>query len=303
MEEEKRVQWYQNALYLLPEHLQRAARNCSKTHQAEAEELRLRMGQPLSLLGTKGEISLSEEPICAQDLQTVLDRATEFSAYHSADSIRRGYITVRGGCRIGLCGTAVQRGGEIATLQDLSSLAIRIAKEIRGSAQTLYPLLWQEGWFESTLLIAPPGGGKTTLLRDLIRCLSNGDGNHPALRVSVVDERGEIAAVHSGCAQFDVGAHTDILAGTAKAEGILMLLRAMNPQLIAVDEITDPEDIRSMGLAANCGVSFLATVHGQNLQEIRRRRICRELLDTELFHQFVILKRSGGKHIWQVERC
>ena len=95
----------------------------------------------------------------------------------------------------------------------------------------------------------------------------------------------------------------DVLTGCPKGEAMERVLRTMGPACIAVDEITDPEDIRAMGLAANCGVSFLATVHGQNLQEIRRRRICRELLDTELFHQFVILKRSGGKHIWQVERC
>ena len=294
---------WKEAARLLPEHLQRGLPGYGSALWPQAEELRLRVGQPLSLLGAIGEERLDTEPVCAGDLQTVLDRATEFSAYRCADSIRRGYVTVRGGCRVGLCGTAVLRGGEIATVQELSSVSIRIAKAVEGCAASLYPQLWNEGQFESTLFIAPPGGGKTTLLRDLIRLLSNGDETHPPLRLSVADERGEIAAVCGGRAQFDVGRQTDVLSGAPKAEGILMLLRSMNPQVIAVDEITDPEDIRAILLAANCGVAFLATVHGRDLQEIRCRKICRELLETEVFHRFVVLERKNGVRQYRVERC
>ena len=142
-----------------------------------------------------------------------------------------------------------------------------------------------------------------SLLRDLIRCVSDGTREHAPLRTAVVDERGEIAAVCGGTPQFHVGTHTDVLTGVAKAEGIAMVLRAMNPEVIAVDEITAPDDIRAMVLAANCGVSFLATVHGANLAELRQRRICRELLETELFHQFVVLEGRGGARRWRIERC
>ena len=292
---------YRQAAEVLPEHLRRAA--LARCEQAVAEEFRLRSGQKMSLLGPEGETSISEEPVTGQDLQAVLDRATEFSAYRCAGSIRQGYVTVRGGCRVGICGTAVLRGGEIATVGELSSLSIRIARAALGVAKDVYPKLWSEGSFESTLILSPPGGGKTTLLRDLIRCLSKGSQTHPALRVAVVDERGEIAAARGGCAQFDVGPHTDILTGTEKAEGISMLLRAMNPQVIAVDEITAPEDIRAMTVAANCGVAFLATVHGRDLDELRRRKLCRELLDTELFHQFIVLEGRGSARTSRVERC
>lgn len=294
---------YRQAAEVLPEHLRRAALARCADEQAVAEEFRLRSGQKMSLLGSEGETSISEEPVTGQDLQAVLDRATEFSAYRCAGSIRQGYVTVRGGCRVGICGTAVLRGGEIATVGELSSLSIRIARAALGVAKDVYPKLWSEGSFESTLILSPPGGGKTTLLRDLIRCLSKGSQTHPALRVAVVDERGEIAAARGGCAQFDVGPHTDILTGTEKAEGISMLLRAMNPQVIAVDEITAPEDIRAMTVAANCGVAFLATVHGRDLDELRRRKLCRELLDTELFHQFIVLEGRGSARTSRVERC
>ena len=294
---------YRQAAEVLPEHLRRAALARCADEQAVAEEFRLRSGQKMSLLGPEGETSISEEPVTGQDLQAVLDRATEFSAYRCAGSIRQGYVTVRGGCRVGICGTAVLRGGEIATVGELSSLSIRIARAALGVAKDVYPKLWSEGSFESTLILSPPGGGKTTRLRDLIRCLSKGSQTHPALRVAVVDERGEIAAARGGCAQFDVGPHTDILTGTEKAEGISMLLRAMNPQVIAVDEITAPEDIRAMTVAANCGVAFLATVHGRDLDELRRRKLCRELLDTELFHQFIVLEGRGSARTSRVERC
>ena len=294
---------YRQAAEVLPEHLRRAALARCADEQAVAEEFRLRSGQKMSLLGPEGETSISEEPVTGQDLQAVLDRATEFSAYRCAGSIRQGYVTVRGGCRVGICGTAVLRGGEIATVGELSSLSIRIARAALGVAKDVYPKLWSEGSFESTLILSPPGGGKTTLLRDLIRCLSKGSQTHPALRVAVVDERGEIAAARGGCAQFDVGPHTDILTGTEKAEGISMLLRAMNPQVIAVDEITAPEDIRAMTVAANCGVAFLATVHGRDLEDLRPRKLCRELLDTELFHQFIVLEGRGSARTSRVERC
>ena len=147
------------------------------------------------------------------------------------------------------------------------------------------------------------GRGKTTLLRDLIRRLSEGDNAHPALRIAVVDERGELGAVYHGMAQFDLGRRTDILTGIPKAEGISMLLRTMNPQVIAVDEITDFADIHAMSLAANCGVSFLATVHGRDLQEIKHRKVCRELLDASLFTRFAVLEKAKGERRCRVESC
>jgi stage III sporulation protein AA len=294
---------YSMAARLLPEPLQGAAMALPPEIRARAEEFRLRRGRAPTVLLPEGEQALLTAAVEEETLRAVLETATEHSAYRYRESIRRGFVTVQGGCRVGLCGTAVMKEGEIATVQEISSLSIRIAREVRGAAAGLYETLCGGAGFESTLLIAPPGGGKTTLLRDLIRCLSDGDGERPPLRVCVVDERGEIAAIFRGAPQFDIGRQTDVLTGTGKAEGILMLLRAMRPQVIAVDEITAPEDIRAMVMAANCGVSFLATVHAKDWEDLRRRRLCRELLEEELFHRFVILEGKNGARRWRVEQC
>lgn len=294
---------YRLAADLLPAELRSCVLRCPEEVCLQTEEFRLRAGRELSLLGNGGEVVLPGAAVSCRDLQTVLDRSTEFSAYRWAESICRGFVTARGGCRVGLCGTAVLRGGEIATVQELSSVSIRIAKAVKGCAAALFPQLWHGGRMESTLIVAPPGGGKTTLLRDLIRLLSDGDAAHPPLRVAVADERGEIAAVCQGQPQFDVGQQTDVLTGAPKAAAMTMLLRAMNPQVIAVDEITSAEDIQTMCMAANCGVIFLATVHGGSVAELRQRPVCRSLLDAAIFRQFVVLEGQGEGRKVRVERC
>ena len=305
MSEERNAVRFRQAAALLPPHLRRPVERLDGTSQARAEELRLRAGRPLTLVCPEGERTVpgAEAPVRSMDLSLVLEIATQASAHTALERVRNGFFTVRGGHRIGICGSGVVRDGEVRNLRQLSSLAIRVAREVPGLSAAVLDRLWSGGVLQSTLLLSPPGGGKTPLLRDLIRCLSKGSQTHPALRVAVVDERGEIAAARGGCAQFDVGPHTDILTGTEKAEGISMLLRAMNPQVIAVDEITAPEDIRAMTVAANCGVAFLATVHGRDLDELRRRKLCRELLDTELFHQFIVLEGRGSARTSRVERC
>lgn len=294
---------YRMAARLLPHRMYAAAMQCADELRGAAEEFRLRRGQLPSILGAKGETVFFNEAVEEHDLQAILDRATEFSVYRSADSIRRGFVTIEGGCRVGLCGRVVWRDGEIATLREISSVSIRIVKEMKGIADALYPQLWAGDRFQSTLIVSPPGGGKTTLLRDLIRLVSCGDAAHLPLRTAVVDERCEIAAVCRGAAQFDMGLHTDILSAAPKDEGILMLLRAMNPQVIAVDEITDPSDLRAMEQAANCGVEFLATVHGYDMEELRRRSVCRALLDKGLFHRFLVVERRMGERSYRVESC
>ncbi|MCL2343800.1 MAG: stage III sporulation protein AB, partial [Firmicutes bacterium] len=186
------IEAYERAAQLLPPEMRKAARDLNSKERACAEELRLRAGYPPTVLCEGRELPL---PLCAvtrRDLLTVLEFATGASAHTAQDSIRRGFVTARGGFRVGLCGTAVMGGDGIGALRDFSSLAIRIPTERRGCADAVYPRLFHSG-LKSVLLLSPPGAGKTTLLRELIRRMSEG-----GYRVSVADERGEIAAVYGG---------------------------------------------------------------------------------------------------------
>ena len=267
MEKDKSILRYGEAAQFLPSRLRQAAMVLPERQRSEAEEFRLRAGRPLSVLLPAGELPL--EPVVEpEDLETLCDLATEFSRYAAAETIREGYLPVRGGFRVGLCGTAVMKGGVNTNLRELSSAVIRIAREKKGVAEGVAPQLFRDGIFQSTLLLSPPGGGKTTLLRDLVRCLSAGAAGVPPQRVSLIDERGEVAVCWRGKPQMDLGPRTDVLDACPKAAGIPMVLRAMNPQVIALDEITVAADLEAAAMAAGCGVGLLATIHAGSLQEL-----------------------------------
>jgi len=264
------------------------------------EELRLRRGFPMTALFPGGEAETGGQPVGEEELRQVVENATQSSAHTALDKVCQGFVTLRGGHRVGLCGTVVKKDGKIATLRDLSSLCVRVAKPVTGLSRPLLPELMEGGHFLSTLILAPPGVGKTTLLRDLIRALSDGEAGE-AFRVSVADERGEIAALWRGEAQLYVGRHTDVLDGCAKAEGLSILIRGMNPQVAAVDEITQPEDARAVVETAGCGVALLATAHGVGVDALSRRPVYQELLAAKVFRRLVVLERRGGARSMRVE--
>ncbi len=301
MTEEYAVSRYEEACGLLPVRLRQAALSVCRTRQAAAEELRLRIGRPLHLTLPEGELPLPQTRVLRGDLEQVLDRATEYSRYTASETLRCGYVTASGGFRIGVCGTALPGGGGNEGIRDISSLSIRIPRVREGVAQDVLPELLEEGRLLSTLVASPPGGGKTTLLRDLVRMLSQGSEFSPPCRVALVDERGELAAVHRGRPQLEVGVHTDILDGCPKALAIPMLLRAMTPQVIALDEVALPADVEAVCAAANCGVVLLATVHAASLQDLRSRPVGCALLDSGIFRRLVLIEGRGTGRRSRVE--
>lgn len=291
---------YESAAAVLPGNLRRAALALTTEEWRQAEEIRLRSGRELTVIvaGCERSCGVTVEQ---EDLEALCNLVTEFSRYAAVETLRHGYLTIRGGCRVGFCGTAVIKDGAVANLKDFSSAVIRIAREKRGIAEGLPERLFRDGCFMNTLILAPPGGGKTTLLRELVRCLSNGCDGNDGQRIALVDERGEIAAARQGVLQMDVGKRTDVLDGCPKAVAIPMLLRCMNPTILAADEITMKEDIQAMTMAANCGVGLLATIHAADVTELQRKPLYRELLAAEVFQMAVVLRDDHGARSWRLE--
>ena len=295
MEKNQAVLRYEEAAAILPVCLRKAALELSDEKKAEAEEFRLRAGQELAALLPGGEEPLGIR-VTTEHLEVLCDLATDFSRYATAETLRDGFLSVRGGFRIGLCGTAVIKNGINTNLKSFSSASVRIAREKKGIADPLISQLFHGTGFINTLIVSPPGGGKTTLLRDIVRCISE-----KGMRVSLIDERGEIAVMYRGVPQLDVGPCTDILDACPKAVGIPMVLRAMNPQLIAVDEITMPEDVKAMSLAAGCGVGLLATIHGETMNDLLEKPPYYDLLRNQVFRQVILIRQGNGERRYEIE--
>lgn len=266
------------------------------------QEIRLRAGQPLMVLSMGRELFLDQAGrvwsspgqgyrISKEEVTEALERLSSYSMYAYEEDIRRGFLTVQGGHRIGLSGRCVVEGEKIYGVRDISFLNIRIAHQIKGCAEPLLPYVYRDGKLENTLIVAPPGCGKTTVLRDLIRLVSDGNALGAGQSVSVVDERSELGGCSGGVPQNDLGARTDVLDGCPKAEGMLLMLRSMAPSVLAVDELAGEEDKRALLTAFGCGVKILATAHGEQLTDIRRREDIGALWADGYFNRCLILEK------------
>ena len=282
---------YEKAIELLP---QRLLTTQSRILASEAEELRLRAGRRATALVKGVETPISDALVGSDDLNCVIERATSASVHTAQSSIAKGFINCAGGIRIGLCGTGVIDRGEVAGMRAISSLAIRIPHEIRGCGQAVINRLAASSG--NVLILSPPGYGKTTFLRECIRQMSDA-----GQRVSVADERGELAAVYRGIPQFDLGKSSDVMSDVPKAQAVMMLLRAMNPQVIAMDEISSPEDIGAAETASGCGVRIIATAHAAGRSELQVRPIYKKLLEHGMFGSLIVIKSCCGVRSYSYE--
>lgn len=261
-------------------------------------EIRLRVNKEVLIKTTTSEIVLKDEDntpyiLSSSNLRTILEYVSNYSIYAYEDEIKQGYITIEGGHRIGLCGKVVlDEGGKIQTINYISSLNIRIASQRKGIADDIIPNIINGDTIHHVLIISPPNYGKTTLLRDIVRQLSDGNKYISGMNVGLVDERSEIAASYLGRACNDVGKRTDVLDSCPKTIGMLMLIRSMSPKVIAVDEIGSKEDVEAIRYVINSGCKIIATIHGNSLDEIMKKPYLDNLIKEHIFTKIIVIENN-----------
>lgn len=258
-------------------------------------EVRIKSGRPILVYSKYGESIINY--ICTkEDIKSMVQKISNYSLYAYEEDIRQGFITIKGGHRIGIAGECVMENGEVKTIRNISSVNIRICREIIGCSDKVMKYIVSKHRVYNTIIISPPKCGKTTIIRDIARNLSNGISSLGACgrKVVVIDERSEIGACHLGIPQSDLGIRTDVLDNCLKREGLIMAIRSLSPEVLICDEIGTKGDIEALMMAFNSGVNLITTIHGFTIEDLYKRKVFNDLLDNEILERAIILSNRNG---------
>lgn len=306
--DENEIGIYENVLEYISLELSQILKKIPHKYKMNIEEIRLRNGLPLNIycMGSdyfvtkKGSLTKNKDDskiVRKKDVAKTFQLISNYSVYAFEEEIRNGFITLKGGHRVGIGGKVLYGENGIETIKNISSLNIRIAREKIGVSNKLIKYIIDfPKTIHNTLIISPPQCGKTTILRDIIRNLSNGLEllNNTGLKVGVIDERSELAGVYNGIPQHDIGLRTDILDGSNKKDGTIMLLRSMSPDIIAMDEIGSIHDVEAIHESLKAGVKVIATVHGSTIDDLLSKRSLNALINEKIFKRYIFLDNSKG---------
>ncbi|KJZ86434.1 Transcription termination protein NusB [Clostridium sp. IBUN13A] len=260
-------------------------------------EIRIKIGKPILVYSKYGENIVNYVPT-KEDMKSLIQKISNYSLYAYEEDIRQGFITIKGGHRIGIAGECVMEKGEVKTIRNISSINIRVCSEVIGCSDKLIKYIYsqKENRIFNTIIISPPKCGKTTILRDIARNISNGMNSIGLYgrKVAVIDERSEIGACHFGIPQNDLGMRTDILDNCLKKEGMIMAIRSLSPEILICDEIGTKGDVEALLMAFNSGVNIITSIHGFTIEDLYKRKVFNELLDNGIIERAIVLSSRKG---------
>ncbi|WP_113886345.1 stage III sporulation protein AA [Clostridium butyricum] len=260
-------------------------------------EIRIKIGKPILVYSKYGE-NIVNYVTTKEDMKSLIQKISNYSLYAYEEDIRQGFITIKGGHRIGIAGECVMEKGEVKTIRNISSINIRVCSEVIGCSDKLIKYIYsqKENRIFNTIIISPPKCGKTTILRDIARNISNGMNSIGLYgrKVAVIDERSEIGACHFGIPQNDLGMRTDILDNCLKKEGMIMAIRSLSPEILICDEIGTKGDVEALLMAFNSGVNIITSIHGFTIEDLYKRKVFHELLDNGIIERAIVLSSRKG---------
>lgn len=289
-----------DVFYILPKSIKQKLENIK--YIEKIQEIRLRINKYLQCYLGNEEI-IVDYIVTEEDLKIILQRMSNYSIYAFEEEIKNGYITIRGGHRVGICGTCVMEDNKIKTIKNVASINIRICRQIKGCSDEILKFITEKDKVLNTIIISPPKCGKTTLIRDISRNLSNGTKKNAVnifgKKLCIIDERSEIAGCSNGIPQMDVGIRTDVFDSCLKSEGTIMAIRSMAPDVIVCDEIGTHKDVESILVALNSGVNLITTIHGAGIEDLYMRGVFKEVLENNVFKRAIVL--SNTKKVGEIK--